>query len=136
MYITKEDVMMKCTACTLIIKDDFKNILILKKKVKKGQIGKWSLLSQNLRGKESDEKCLNKASNKILKTIIFDLEPYKEYVINEEAEEGIRVYKGEIKGRFVLDKSYDDAKWVHIDELNEYDFEDIDKLIIEDFMAE
>lgn len=28
--------MMKCTACTLIIKDDFENVLILKKKVKKG----------------------------------------------------------------------------------------------------
>ena len=136
MYITKEDLMMKCTACTLIIKDDFKNILILKKKVKKGQVGKWSLLSQNLRGKESDEKCLNKASNKILKTIIFDLEPYKEFVVNEESEECVRVYKGEIKGRFVLDKSYDDAQWVHIDKLNEYDFEDVDKLIIEEFMAE
>ncbi|WP_455811235.1 hypothetical protein [Clostridium butyricum] len=48
--------MMKCTACTLIIKDDFENVLILKKKVKKGQIGKWSLLSQNLRGKESAMK--------------------------------------------------------------------------------
>lgn len=128
--------MMKCTACTLIIKDDFDNILILKKKVKKGQIGKWSLLTQNIRGKESDEKCLNKASNKILKTIIFDLESYKEFVLNEELDEGIRVYTGEIKGRFVLDKSYDDAQWVHRDKLNEYEFEDVDKLIIEDFMAE
>ncbi|MBZ0311173.1 hypothetical protein K7185_01705 [Clostridium butyricum] len=128
--------MMKCTACTLIIKDDFENILILKKKVKKGQIGKWSLLSQNLRGKESDEKCLNKASNKILKTIIFDLEPYKEFVLDSDSDEGIRVYKGEIKGRFVLDKSYDDAQWVNKNKLSEYEFEDIDKLIIENFIAE
>ncbi|ETI90169.1 hypothetical protein [Clostridium butyricum] len=128
--------MMKCTACTLIIKDDFENILILKKKVKKGQIGKWSLLSQNLRGKESDEKCLNKASNKILKTIIFDLEPYKEFVLDSDSDEGIRVYKGEIKGRFVLDKSYDDAQWVNKNKLSEYEFEDIDKLIMENFIAE
>ncbi|MDU1004126.1 hypothetical protein [Clostridium butyricum] len=128
--------MMKCTACTLIIKDDFENILILKKKVKKGQIGKWSLLSQNLRGKESDEKCLNKASNKILKTIIFDLEPYKEFVLDSNSDEGIRVYKGEIKGRFVLDKSYDDAQWVNKNKLSEYEFEDIDKLIMENFIAE
>ncbi|KHD16192.1 hypothetical protein AWN73_04265 [Clostridium butyricum] len=127
---------MKCTACTLIIKDDFENILILKKKVKKGQIGKWSLLSQNLRGKESDEKCLNKASNKILKTIIFDLEPYKEFVLDSDSDEGIRVYKGEIKGRFVLDKSYDDAQWVNKNKLSEYEFEDIDKLIMENFIAE
>lgn len=128
--------MMKCTACTLIIKDDFENILILKKKVKKGQIGKWSLLSQNLRGKGSDEKCLNKASNKILKTIIFDLEPYKEFVLDSNSDEGIRVYKGEIKGRFVLDKSYDDAQWVNKNKLSEYEFEDIDKLIMENFIAE
>lgn len=128
--------MMKCTACTLIIKDDFENVLILKKKVKKGQIGKWSLLSQNLRGKESDEKCLNKASNKILKTIIFDLEPYKEFVLDSNSDEGIRVYKGEIKGRFVLDKSYDDAQWVNKNKLSEYEFEDIDKLIMENFIAE
>ncbi|MDU0324740.1 MULTISPECIES: hypothetical protein [Clostridium] len=128
--------MMKCTACTLIIKDDFENVLILKKKVKKGQIGKWSLLSQNLRGKESDEKCLNKASNKILKTIIFDLEPYKEFVLDSDSDEGIRVYKGEIKGRFVLDKSYDDAQWVNKNKLSEYEFEDIDKLIMKNFIAE
>lgn len=128
--------MMKCTACTLIIKDDFENILILKKKVKKGQIGKWSLLSQSLRGKESDEKCLNKASNKILKTIIFDLEPYKEFVLDSDSDEGIRVYKGEIKGRFVLDKSYDDAQWVNKNKLSEYEFEDVDKLIMENFIAE
>lgn len=126
---------MKNTACTLIIEDDFENVLILKKKAKKGQIGKWSLLSQNLRGKESDEKCLNKASNKILKTIIFDLKPYKEFVLNRELDEGIRVYKGEIKGRFVLDKSYDNAQWVNKTKLNEYEFDDIDKLIIEDITS-
>ena len=128
--------MMKCTACTLIIKDDFNNILILKKKVKKGEVGKWSLLNQKLRGKESDEKCLNKASNKILKTIIFDLEPYKEFMLNEELDEGIRVYVGEIKGRFVLDKTYDDAQWIHKDTLGEYEFEDTDKLIIDSLMSE
>ncbi|MGN0145509.1 MAG: hypothetical protein ACI398_11025 [Clostridium sp.] len=127
---------MKCTVCALIIKDDFENILILKKKVKKGEIGKWSLLSQKLRGKESDEKCLNKASNKILKTIIFDLEPYKEVMVNEELDEGIRVYKGEIKGRFVLDKTYEDAQWVHKSELSEYEFEDVDRLIIENYIEE
>lgn len=126
---------MKCTVCALIIKDDFENILILKKKVKKGEVGRWSLLSQKLRGKESDEKCLNKASNKILKTIIFDLEPYKEVMVDKELDEGIRVYKGEIKGRFVLDKTYDDAQWVHKSKLSEYEFEEVDKLILEDFMA-
>ena len=71
-----------------------------------------------------------------MKTIIFDLEPYKEYILNEELDERIRVYKGEFKARFVLDKSYDDAQWVHRDKLVDYEFEDADKLIIEDLLSE
>lgn len=125
--------MMKITACTLILKDDFNNVLVLKKKVKKGEIGKWSLMNQKLRGKESFEKCINKACNKILKTIVFDLEEFKEYEINEE--EGLMVLLGNIKGRFVLDKSYDEAKWINIKEIDEYDFEDVDKVILADFAA-
>lgn len=128
---TKENVMMKTTACTLILKDDFNNILVLKKKVKRGEIGKWSLMNQKLRGKESFEKCINKACNKILKTIVFDLEEYKEININEE--EGLKVFTGDLKGRFVLDKSYDEAKWINIKEIDEYDFEDMDKAILKDF---
>lgn len=123
--------MMKTTACTLILKDDFNNVLVLKKKVKRGEIGKWSLMSQKLRGKESFEKCINKACNKILKTIVFDLEEYKEIEINEE--EGLKVFTGDLKGRFVLDKSYDEAKWININDIDEYEFEDMDKAILKDF---
>lgn len=123
--------MMKTTACTLILKDDFNNILVLKKKVKRGEIGKWSLINQKLRGKESFEKCINKACNKILKTIVFDLEEFREYEINEE--ESLKVFIGDLKGRFVLDKSYDEAKWINIKEIDEYEFEGMDKAILEDF---
>ena len=65
--------MNKAVGCTLLIKDDFNNVLVLNKKVTRGEEQTWSLLSGKSRGKESDEKCLNKASNKILKTIIFHL---------------------------------------------------------------
>ncbi|MBE6062145.1 MAG: hypothetical protein E7207_00965 [Clostridium butyricum] len=125
--------MMKTNACTLILKDDFDNILVLKKRVKRGEIGKWSLLSQKLRGKESFEKCINKACSKILKTIVFDLEEFKEYEISEE--ESLKVFTGDLKGRFVLDKSYDEAKWINIKEIDEYEFEDMDKTILLDFAA-
>ncbi|WP_249167343.1 hypothetical protein [Clostridium butyricum] len=57
-------------------------------------------------------------------------------MLDSDSDEGIRVYKGEIKGRFVLDKSYDDAQWVNKNKLSEYEFEDIDKLIMENFIAE
>lgn len=124
--------MMNLTTCTLILKDDFNNILILKKKVKKGEIGKWSLISQKIRGKESYEKCLNKATNKILKTIVFDLEELKDYSLNEE--EATKVYTGDLKGRYVLDKTYEEAKWINISNVNEYDFEGMDKTILEDYV--
>ena len=53
--------MAKISTCTLIIRDDFKNVLILQKKVKKGEVDSFSLLTQKLRGRESEEKCVNRA---------------------------------------------------------------------------
>ncbi|OOM09084.1 hypothetical protein [Clostridium saccharobutylicum] len=125
--------MMNFTGCTLLIKDDFGNILVLKKKVKKGQKEIWSLLTQKIKGKESNEKCINKSVNKILKTIVFDLKQFNEYVIDSENNEGIKVYLGDLKGKFVLDKSYDEAKWINKNDLDGYEFDEIDKKIIVDY---
>lgn len=125
--------MMNFTGCTLLIKDDFGNILVLKKKVKKGQKEIWSLLTQKIKGKESNEKCINKSVNKILKTIVFDLKQFNEYVTDSENNEGIKVYLGDLKGKFVLDKSYDEAKWINKNDLDGYEFDEIDKKIIVDY---
>ncbi|AGX43552.1 hypothetical protein [Clostridium saccharobutylicum] len=125
--------MMNFTGCTLLIKDDFGNILVLKKKVKKGQKEIWSLLTQKIKGKESYEKCINKSVNKILKTIVFDLKQFNEYAIDSENNEGIKVYLGDLKGKFVLDKSYDEAKWINKNDLDGYEFDEIDKKIIVDY---
>ncbi|MBC2402339.1 hypothetical protein HGI59_19510 [Clostridium saccharobutylicum] len=124
---------MNFTGCTLLIKDDFGNILVLKKKVKKGQKEIWSLLTQKIKGKESYEKCINKSVNKILKTIVFDLKQFNEYAIDSENNEGIKVYLGDLKGKFVLDKSYDEAKWINKNDLDGYEFDEIDKKIIVDY---
>ena len=71
--------MAKISTCTLIIRDDFKNVLILQKKVKKGEVDSFSLLTQKLRGRESEEKCVNRAVKDSLKSIIFDLEKLQNY---------------------------------------------------------
>ncbi|WP_242863109.1 hypothetical protein [Clostridium botulinum] len=43
---------MNIIGCVLILKDDFNNILVLKKKVKRGQQEIWSLLNTPLKGKK------------------------------------------------------------------------------------
>lgn len=125
--------MTKIVGCTLIIKDDFNNVLILKKKTKRGQEEKWELLTQKLRGKENDEKCLNRAMKDVFKSIIFNLQEFKQYNINEENKESIRVYLGDLKERFILDKSYDQAKWINRNDIEKYNIEELHKNILKDF---
>lgn len=125
--------MAKCIGCRLIIKDDFNNTLVLKKKGKKGQLQNWIILDQKLRGKETDEKCLNRAMKDVLKAIIFDLESFNEYVIDNENDEFIRVYMGNLKERYVLDKAYDEAKWINKKSLDNHEFNEIDKKILNDY---
>lgn len=125
--------MTKIVACTLIIKDDFNNVLILKRKAKRGQEETWSLLTQKLRGKESDEKCLNRAIKDVFKSIIFNLEEFKEYDLDQEEGEGIKVYLGDLKERFILDKSYDEAKWISKNDLDKYNIEELHRNILKDF---
>lgn len=122
---------MKYTACIEIIKDDFNNVLIVKKKAKKGMVEKWTLLNQKIRGKESDEKCLARAAKDVLKTIIFDNEFFKEFAINDE--ECAKVYVGNLKEKYVLDKSYDEATWINKSRCDDYDLEELDKKILKEY---
>lgn len=122
---------MKFVGCIQIIKDDFNNVLIMKKKAKRGTISKWTLLDQKLRGKENEDKCLARAAKDALKTIVFDNKEFKEFKISEE--EYIKVYIGNLKEKFVLDKSYDEAKWINKNRLEEYDFEELDRKILLDY---
>ncbi|MBW6410619.1 hypothetical protein [Clostridium weizhouense] len=122
---------MKIIACTLILRDDFNNILALKKKAKRGQTGKWSLVTQPLTAKGNCEKSLNKGVNKILKTVLFGLEEFKEYNIN--SDEAIKVYTGTLKERYVLDKTYDEAKWISKNNLDTFEFEEFDEKILRDY---
>lgn len=114
--------MRKIIGCSIIIKDDFNNVLIVQRKVKKNEPKKWDIFSRNIRGKESPEKCINRAIKEDLKTIIFDLEPFNEYVIDEENENNILVYTGCIKERIILHADIIMSKWINLKDIESYDF--------------
>lgn len=122
---------MSIIGCVLILKDDFNNILVLKKKVKKGQKEIWSLIDAPLKGKKDYEKPLSKVVNKILKTVIFKLEEFKEFKVNEE--EAVKVFTGILRERYVLDKNYDDANWISKNNLEKYEFEELDNKILNEY---
>lgn len=128
--------MAKQVACSLIIKDDFHNVLILKKKVKRGEIESWSILTSKIRGKENHDKCITRGAKDILKSVIFDVEPFREYVIDGDNDESIMVYTGRIKEKAILDKSYKECKWIGKRNLEDYNFLELDKKILDDFFAE
>ncbi|AOR23810.1 hypothetical protein [Clostridium taeniosporum] len=122
---------MNIIGCVLILKDDFNNILVLKKKVKRGQKEIWSLLNSPLKGKKDCEKTLSKAANKSLKTVLFELKEFKEFSINEE--EAVKVYTGVLRERYVLEKSYDDANWINKNNLEKYEFGELDNRILNEY---
>lgn len=128
--------MAKVVSCSLIIKDDFHNVLILKKKVKRGETETWSILTQKLRGKESHDKCLTRCAKDILKSVVFDVEPFKEFVFDEENDENIMVYTGRIKEKIILDKNYKDSAWIGVRNLDNYNFSDFDKKVLTEYFNE
>ena len=124
---------MKVVGCKQIIKDDFNNVLIMKKKAKRGTITKWVLLEQKIRGKEKIEKCLARAAKDILKTIIFDNQLVKEYEINDE--ECVKVYLGCMKEKYILDKTYEEVAWVNKNSVKNYDLEELNEKILLDYFS-
>lgn len=125
--------MTKIVGCSLIIKDDFNNILVLKKKVKRGQKEEWSILNQKIRAKEATVKCINRGVKDILKSIIFDLETFGQYIVDEENQEEIAVFIGSLKEKVTLDKNYKECKWINKNDLDKHEFAELDKKIIEDY---
>lgn len=123
----------KIVGCYIIIKDDFDNLLLLKKKVKRSEIAYWSLLYQKIRGKESTEKCINKGVKDKLKSVVFDLNEYKIFDLNEE--ESVQVYTGIIKERVVLDKEFTECKWISKRNYQDFTLDDMSMKIIGDFFT-
>lgn len=119
--------------CSLIIKDDFNNVLIIQRKVKRGQPKLWSLLDRDIKGKQTIEKCLEKIAKDDLKGVVFNLTHFKDISTNENQVKSI--HTGTIKECIVLHKDISASKWVNKRVLDEYDFIENDKEILLDFFA-
>lgn len=124
--------MSKAVECTLLIKDDFNNILLLSKKVKRGEKQYWSLLSQKVRGKESEEKCIERAVKDVLKSIPFETKFVKEYNFEDEV---IKVYSAILRERVVLHKNYKEFKWISKSDIDNLELQELDKNIINEYFA-
>lgn len=123
--------MSKNISCSLIIKDDFNNVLIIQRKVKRGQPKLWSILNRDIKGKETIEKCLEKIAKDDLKGIVFNLTPFKD--ISTSKVELKSVYTGIIKECVILHKDIADSKWINKRSLEQYDFIESDKDVLLDF---
>lgn len=112
----------KITACSLIIKDDYKNVLIIQRKAKRNDPKLWEILQRDIKGKETQEKCIGKMTQRELKTVIFNLTPFKDYIIDEEKEESAMLFTGKLKERITLHKDIVMSQWISKSDLDKYDF--------------
>lgn len=123
--------MRKVVECSIIIKDDFNNIFIIKRKTKKSEPKYWYTVGRKIKGKESEEKCIARAIKDDLKSIVFNLVKLGD-VEGKEINEITSVYTGELKEKIVLGKDVEEGKWIKIDDINNYEFEEqeLKKLVV------
>lgn len=118
--------------CSIVIYDDFNNVLIAERGKGRNVIKEWGIFGKDLKGKETEEKCILKAVDKDIKCTIFDLNPFKTYKLNHESEE-MKVYTGTIKEYITCHKTINSVKWINKNQIDDYNFKDEEKLILKDF---
>jgi hypothetical protein len=111
--------MSKVTSCSIVIKDDFKNVFIVKKKVKKNEQEFWHNVGKKLKGRESEEKCISRAIKEDLKSIVFNVEKI-DNIVNEENKEIYAVYQGELKTQVTYGNDIVEGAWVSLEELDNF----------------
>ena len=119
--------MSKIAECSLIIKDDFNNIFIIRRKTKRNQPKLWYIVGKKIKGRETEEKCIARAVKDDLKSIIFNLKKVGEIKVNEENDELCAIYEGELKEKIVFGNDVSEGKWVSIKELENYDLAEGEK---------
>ncbi|WP_066892049.1 NUDIX domain-containing protein [Clostridium nigeriense] len=119
--------MNKITECSIIIKDDFNNIFLVRRKTKKNQPILWYTVGRKLKGRETEEKCIARAVKDDLKSIVFNIEKIGETIIDETLGEASSVYIGELKEKVVYGNDIAEGKWVSLKEVNNYDLADGEK---------
>lgn len=110
--------------CSIILKDDFDNILIIKKEQKK-KFGLWKCVGRLKKGRENNEKCIINSVKEELNTLIFDLKEVKEFKINDE--DSIMIYEGKIKDYMNLGKKVMDMRWISKSDIENYELLDWQK---------
>ena len=116
--------MNKITECSIIIKDDFNNIFLVRRKTKKNQPVLWYTVGKKLKGRETEEKCIARAVKDDLKSIVFNVEKIGETIVNEELGEVSSVYIGELKEKVVYGNDIVEGKWIRLEDLKNYDLAD------------
>ena len=118
--------------CSIVICDDFNAVLIAARGKKKLQ-KVWSIFGKDIKGKETSEQCVSKAIDKDLNCTIFDMMPFKEYVLDKQNGDISVVYTGKIKHYINTHKDINGVKWITESELGMYDFAEGEKEILIDF---
>ena len=130
-----EDSMGKVVKSTIVIYDDFKNILIAERGKGKNTPKQWGLFSKELKGKETAERAIIKAVDKDIKCTIFDLETFKEYSVNDNSDEIIQVYTGTVREYITTHKSINTVRWIGKKDIENYNFSDEDLKIIKEYFS-
>ena len=117
------------TRCSIIIYDDFGNVLIAERGKRNERT--WGIFGKEIKGKETEEKCISKVVDKDIKCTIFDLKPFKEYVLEDEKK--LKVFTGGVKEYINCHKSINDIKWISKKNIEDYIFNDEDKMILNDY---
>ena len=115
--------------CSSIIYDDFGNVLLAERGKKNERT--WGLFGKDIKGKETDEKCISKAIDKDLKCTIFDLKSFKDYEI--ENGDILRVFTGTVKEYLTCHRSINQIKWVSKKNIDDYNINDIDNNILKNY---
>ncbi|CUP01031.1 MULTISPECIES: hypothetical protein [Clostridium] len=123
--------MEKVLRCSILIVDDFNNVLVAERGKGKGATKTWGLFGKEIKGKEDEEKCITKAVDKDIKCNIFDLKPFKEYF--DEKDNGLKVFIGSIKEYITCHKSINQVKWIGKNDIDKYEFNQEDIKILKDF---
>lgn len=114
------------TGCSVVIKDDFGNLLVLRRKVKKTEPKLWGICGKKLKGKETFEKCANRAVKDDFSVVVFDL---KEIETNAD-NEGNKLFVGTIKEKVLAHKDISECKWIRADEVDTLDFHPEEKELL------
>lgn len=125
----------KVIGCSVILQDDFNNVLIIQKGKKKEK-SLWKCVGRLKKGKETDEKCIVSSIKEDLNTLVFDLEPLTELEINKDNNESILLYSGKIKEYMNLGKNVKAIEWINERTIDNYEFLDSEKEILLEYFKE